>query len=442
MRALHIFPFFGRELVGGAERYEYMLSRKLVELGVEVEVLTTRAGAVRHRSAFSLAWSNDYPAGLERLDGIEVHRFANSLALPAALGQGLSRLLIRRWEREEARAGSMLKGSRNLVDYYHRRALARPAIYDWMAALGRGPHSLGLLGRAFASLRRCDVVLAGFMPFALVGQVARLAAIARKPLVILALFHPEDLYHHFKPFYRWFARADAVLAQTPYSTALFARLAPGSRPLCVGAGVDEDCLDDAHACGERFRRNYGLEGRRIVLFVGRKEPSKRYDLALRAIDLIGDERVRLVMIGREVDRQPISSPRVVYLGAVAQQDLADAYDACDVFLLPSEHESFGIVFLEAWMRRKPVIGNAFCRAVASVIRDGQDGYLCAGAEEIAGRVSRLLADPALARRLGEAGYEKVRADHTWSAVARRVCGLYQRLAAGRSQPPAPQSAAA
>jgi len=431
LRALHVFPLFGSDLTNGSERYEYMLTRKLVERGVRVDVLTTRSKRLRPTSAFSLAWVSDDGPVAQHADGIHIWRFPATFSLLARVGHACSRLIFRRWKKEEARHGTMMKGSRHLVDHYYMRALERPSVYDWMTVLGHGPHSLSLLGRLIRTIRDYDVILVGFMPFALIWQVTHLARLFKKPVVVLALFHPEDIHHHFSIYYRCFARADAILAQTSYSAALFGRLFPQSRPIQVGAGVEHEIFTDGHVDGTRFRTKYGLLGKKVILFVGRKESSKRYDLAIEAIDLIAQEDVRLVMIGGDADGKPISSPHVTYLGTVSREDLVDAYDACAVFVLPSEHESFGIVFLEAWMRRKPVIGNAFCQSVASVIRDGEDGYLCSTAKGIAERIQRLISDVPLAEKLGAAGYQKVMEHHTWDAVGGKVHDLYSRICTTR-----------
>jgi glycosyltransferase involved in cell wall biosynthesis len=428
-----VFPLFGRDLGNGSEHYQYMLSRALVRLGVEVDVFTTRSKHFRPSSAFSHTWVDEFEVDRERTDGIEVHRFPVTVSAPPALGHAISRLMFRRWEREEARYGVMLKGSRNLTGHLHRRALDRPALYDWLALGGRGPWSLPLLSRVWRTIKDYDVVLTGFVPFALAWQVSRIATLFRKPLVVLPLFHPEDLYHHFRAFYRCLARADAVLAQTAYSAELFRRLCPGAQPVVVGAGVDARALLDPRISGERFRAKYGLGRQKLVLFVGRKEPSKRYDLALEAVGMIDDPRVTLALIGADVDGRPITSTRARYLGKVAREDLLDAYDACDVFVLPSEHESFGIVFLEAWMRGKPVIGNAYCGPVASIIRDGENGYLVRSATELAGRIRALLADPGLGRALGHEGSGMVRRDYTWDAVGGKVRDLYARVATGAAR---------
>lgn len=428
MRALHIFPLFGHELTNGSEHYEYMLSRKLVELGVNVDVLTTRAQKIRATSYLSLAWDDDYSQTFEQSDGMNIYRFSTSFALPRTFGRAFSVLLRLRWQREEQWYGSMVKGSEKLVDYYYRRVINRPIVYDWMALAGLGPWSLPLLSRLVKAAPTYDVLMVGFMPLALIWQVSQIAKRLHKPLVILALFHPDDLYHHHKSYYRCFAQAEAVLTQTSYSTALFSRLFPGCRPLQVGAGVDQAALTSGNISGARFRAKYGLGDQQIVLFVGRKEYSKRYDLAIKAVDLLGRRDVKLVMIGGDADAKPIASPHVLYLNKLPRADLLDAYDACDIFLLPSEYESFGIVFLEAWMRKKPVIGNALCKPVAALIEDGHDGFVCATADQIAARIALLLDTPELAAVLGQAGYQKVHLNYTWDTIGSKVYQLYAQLA--------------
>jgi glycosyltransferase involved in cell wall biosynthesis len=424
---------FGPDLVNGSERHEYLLSKKLAELGVLVDVLTTQTRQSRQTSAFSSAWPAEYPERVEILDGMRVERFPVSFSLSPGLGRALSRSMLRRWAREEQRFGTMLKGSRGMFDYYYRRAVQRPLIYDYMMLAARGPHSARLFARLLTTIRRYDVVLVGFVPFALTWHALVAARILRRPAVLLALFHPDDLYHHFRAIYWCFNHSDAILAQTPYSLELFARRFPRSKPVAAGVGVDLAEFMNGEGRGARFRQRHGLQRNKIVLVVGRKEHFKRYDLAVRAVDLLDDDRVRLVMIGRDVDGQPITSPRVIYLGELPRQDVVDAYHACDMLMLPSESESFGWVLLEAWACGKPVIGNRRCAPVSAVISDGEDGYLCTDADEMAQRIAQLTCRPELAQRLGRAGLEKTADNYTWDVIGRKVAGLYTSLASARGR---------
>lgn len=426
MRILNVFPIYGAALHGGAEVYEYQLTQRLAGLGNTVEVLTTCTQRLRHTSAFTSRWARDVSPGAAHDGAVLVRRFAVSGSLPGPAGAAIGRAIFRRWAAED---GDPPDGD-DAITAMSRRALARPAVYDWLLTLARGPHSIGLVRALWQNAPQADVVLAGFVPFATLSYAARAAAAARRPLVLLPFFHPDDRYHHFRVFYRYFAQASAVLAQSPYSADLFRQLAPGANPVQVGVGIDPTELTARSISGARFRARHGLEGKRVVLFVGRKEAAKRYDLAVDAVTTLADERVVLVMIGQDVDGRPIGSAYTRYLGAVDRSELLDAYDACDVFVLPSGHESFGIVFLEAWMRGKPVLGNRHCRPVASVIDNGADGYLCGDASEFAARIRTLLDEPNHAAALGRAGRAKASGRYTWDAIAQRVHALCEGLVAG------------
>jgi len=150
---------------------------------------------------------------------------------------------------------------------------------------------------------------------------------------------------------------------------------------------------------------------------------------IKAVDLLNEHLpCRLVMIGPDEDGLPISSTNVVYLGRQERSVVLAAYHAADVFAMMSESESFGIVFLEAWMARKPVVGSRGCAAVADLIADGKDGFLCADELECAERIAELLLDRRLAAQLGNAGYEKVMTGYTWDAIGGKVAALYDTLA--------------
>jgi glycosyltransferase involved in cell wall biosynthesis len=430
MKILQIFPFYGADLLGGAEVYQHHLAQELAACGAAVEVLTTCTKMPRHTSAFTSHWPTEYPPGETRDGAVSVHRFPVSGSVPALIGHAASRQILRRWRQEDARAGDAASG----VDFFHRQAMERPGWVDAIVGVGRGPHSRGLLAEAWRRSATADVLLAGFIPFGTVWYGAQIAARRKLPFVLLPFFHPEDRYHHFRLFYRCLAAADAVLAQSPYSAALFERLA-GARAIQIGVGVDRATATDPSIDGRRFRAEHGLEGARIALFVGRKEPTKRYDIAIDAVESLRDERLVLVMIGGDIDGRPLSSPRVRHLGRVSRATLLDAYDACDVFVLPSTHESFGIVFLEAWMRGKPVLGNRLCGPVASVIADGVDGFLCADVAEFAARMRQLIDEPDAAAAMGRAGQAKALERYTWDRIGLRVYELCEDLSASRARTP-------
>ncbi len=327
-----------------------------------------------------------------------------------------------------------MPGSARYLPTLVARARRRSRWIETLAGLGRGPLAPSLLAHVARTCSQYDVVLVGHAPFALMWQVQDVAARRGTPVVLLPFFHEIDPFHHLSRLYRAYERAAAVLVLSEYTRGLIAEHLPHAHPVAVGAGADVERFSDRVAAPAAFRAQHGLEGRRILLLVGRKEPGKRYDVAMDALaELPGD--VVLVMVGRAVDGRPLPTERARHLGMVSDKELVDAYASCEALLVPSEHESFGMVCLEAWLLSKPVIANARCGALAALVEPKRDGLLCARPEEWGLAAARLLADPASARSMGEAGRRKVLDHYTWDRVAERTLRAYELAVASATSEP-------
>ena len=423
MRALHVFPVYPGAPGEGSAVYARQLTRALRRAGVHVDVLATRTERLRYRGAFDLGWPRQL-ARREAVDDISVRRFAAAGA-PAWLRRAADRAVLGAWRRENERDGEVVPGSAQYLPGLVSRARARRAWIDALADLGRGPLAPGLLARVARMCTHYDVVLVGHAPFAIMGQVQAVAARRGRPVLLLPFLHETDPFHHFSRLYRAYERAAAVLVLSEHTRDVIAEHLPRARPVAIGAGADAEHFSARRASPAAFRARQGLEGRRILLFVGRKEPSKRYEVAIEALEGLPDDVV-LVMVGRDVDGRPLPPDRVRHLGAISDQDLVDAYATCEALLVPSEHESFGMVCLEAWLLSKPVIANARCGSLAALVDPGVDGLLCTTPGEWGAAARRLLDDPTAARGMGESGRGKVLARYTWERVAERALEEYAR----------------
>jgi glycosyltransferase involved in cell wall biosynthesis len=296
-----------------------------------------------------------------------------------------------------------------------------------MFSLLRYPPSPGLISFVNRRAGDFDLILGHMVPYGTVTLAARAARRHGRRLVLLPLMHVDDDFYHWNSYYRAFKQADLILANSQYAVDHLYRPL-GANAVAIGPGVDPSEFDAARVSGARFRQAHGLHGIPLVLYVGRKSLLKRYDLLIEAVDLVNRQLpCKLVIVGPDEDRVPITSPHVIALGPVSRSDLIDAYDACDVFGMMSESESFGMVFLEAWMRKKPVIGNRRCGPVATLIEDGMNGYLCETAAQCADRIAGLLRDPSHARAMGENGYRTVLERFTWDQIGKRVLSHYRTL---------------
>jgi len=185
-----------------------------------------------------------------------------------------------------------------------------------------------------------------------------------------------------------------------------------------------------------------------LLFVGRLEPRKGIEVLLAAlpallerhgdlvVDLVGDDRptapgdtTYAERFARTHQRQPWRR-RVRFHGRVDGEGLLAFYRDCTVFVAPSRYESFGLVYLEAMRWGKPVVG---CRTggVAEVVRDSATGLLVPpdDAAALGAAIGRVLADGALARRLGEAARATVRTEFAARRMADRTAAFYMQVLA-------------
>ncbi len=212
-------------------------------------------------------------------------------------------------------------------------------------------------------------------------------------------------------------QAEAVFVQSKSEQAHLARLGvnPSRLHRCGLAPATE-----ANGDAARFRRKHGIEGRPLILFIGRKDRGKGYHALREAMPniLAAVPDVCLVTIGPDCEPPYPDVPEraLLDLGRAEEAEKADALAACDVFCLPSEKEAFGIVYVEAWSYGKPVIGGS-APAVRDLITEGVNGYCVAQDKDaIAVALSRLLRDATLRERLGAEGCRVQQDRFTWSSV--------------------------
>lgn len=127
----------------------------------------------------------------------------------------------------------------------------------------------------------------------------------------------------------------------------------------------------------------------------------------------------------------LSGGEVLWKGHVSWEKMAGLYRAAAVFVMPSWFESFGISVIEAMAFGLPVVASN-AGALPEIVEDGVTGLLVppGDANALAGGILRLLRDPALRRRMGQAGRERVRERYGAERVARETLALYARTGRG------------
>ncbi|HWS99663.1 MAG TPA: glycosyltransferase family 4 protein [Pyrinomonadaceae bacterium] len=165
----------------------------------------------------------------------------------------------------------------------------------------------------------------------------------------------------------------------------------------------------------------------VILSVVRMEKEDRYkgiDSVIESLPMVvremGAVDYRVVGRGADVPRLKALADRlgvaryVTFAGGLGDLELRDEYRRCSLFVMPSEKEGFGIVFLEAMAYGKAVVGGAH-GGTPSVVADGLTGLLVKRSDTagLALALVRLLGDSSLRERMGRAGRERLLAEFTF-----------------------------
>jgi len=210
-----------------------------------------------------------------------------------------------------------------------------------------------------------------------------------------------------------------------------------------------DCAKFATGDGAAFRAKHGIPADAfLALNISRIDAQKNQMLLLEAFARFRAQQPQafLVLIGPETQpdyarqlRAFIADrhlgDRVKILPGMRNDnpDLIQAFHACDVFVLPSMHEPFGIVVLEAWSSGKPVIVSRV-GGLQALVRDGDTGFFFdpnAGdaAVDLAAKLNRFATEPELKNKIGATGLREAQSKYDWAQIGQQLETLYQRAEA-------------
>ncbi|QCD55439.1 glycosyltransferase family 4 protein [Streptomyces hawaiiensis] len=228
-----------------------------------------------------------------------------------------------------------------------------------------------------------------------------------------------------------YTRSRIASALTPEAAARMAQLPPG---------VDEKTFHPGSG-GEEVRARLGLTDRPVVVCVSRLVRRKGQDTLIRAMPriLAAEPDTVLLIVGggpyekdlRRLAHETGVASAVRFTGAVPWSELPAHYGAGDVFAMPCrtrrgglDVEGLGIVYLEASATGLPVVAGDSGGAPDAVL-DGETGWVVRGGspQAAADRITTLLGDAELRRRMGERGREWVEEKWRWDLLAENLKSL-------------------
>lgn len=215
---------------------------------------------------------------------------------------------------------------------------------------------------------------------------------------------------------------------------------PAERVHVIHNGVDPD---DYQPGGDKaVLARYGVDATRpVVLFVGRITRQKGLHVLLEAAPKL-PAGVQVVLRAGSADTPEIKAEvdagvaaaraagrDVVWITEnLTRAELTGLIGAATVFCCPSVYEPFGLVNVEAMACAVPVVAAAV-GGIPEVVVDGETGLLVApeSVDELAAALTRVLEDAPLARKMGDAGRQRVVDAFSWRQVAARTRALYEQL---------------
>ena len=288
--------------------------------------------------------------------------------------------------------------------------------------------------------RHAKLVVALHPHLAPVVQAMRISAPRLKSMVCT---HGIEVWEPLSPLRRRALRhASLVLAPTR-DTADHVEVQqqiPRERVRVLPWGLDPE-FEALVTAGSLQKLPANFPSGRVILTIGRWLSTERYkgmDTLISALPRLLHEwpDLQLVAVG-EGDDQPWLEQiadgcgvrlHVHFFSGLNYEEVAACYSACEIFALPSRGEGFGIVYLEAMARGKPVIGGAH-GGVPEVIEDGRTGYLVphGDAGQVATSIETLLANPSLARDMGARGRERVDREFRFNVFAKSLKKILREL---------------
>ena len=183
----------------------------------------------------------------------------------------------------------------------------------------------------------------------------------------------------------------------------------------------------------KAKKTFGFSERPVLLFVGRLEPRKGIDILLKAmVKILQNMDVELLLVGpgEQTKYRELASclgilEKVRFFGRVSDELLKILFASCDLFVLPSRLEGFGLVLVEAMAAGKPVVATNV-GGIPEVVKSMQNGILVDADDEnaLALAVVSILRDKILLENIGNNNRVTVQKRFSWQEAALMTEKLY------------------
>jgi len=250
-------------------------------------------------------------------------------------------------------------------------------------------------------------------------------------LLINASFHQTDPDFFSKPLIQTLKQADFIWTLTQYETNFFIKnfnINP-KKLILAGNGIDPNFLikktSDKNNPNKKFN----------ILFIGSFSAHKGLDILIKSFATIHhlEPDISLTIAGqktlfypkiKKIIQQQSKSVRsqIKFIFNFPQKNLSQIIDNCNLLVLPSSQESFGLVLIEAWARKKPVITTDI-PPLREIINQTHGGLIFQdkNSTDLSQKISKTINSPKLHYQLKQNGFNYVKNNYTWPIIGNKIC---------------------
>jgi len=389
MKILHIVPVFYPCLAaGGVVNAVYQLGKKQVAQGNDVSVFTTDSC----KEPMNL--KNNYNVDV---DGVKTYYFKN--------------------------LSNFLKNKLTIDTPYNLPRKLRKEIkkYD-IVHIHEHRHSLAIASSYYASKNNIPYILQAH------GSV-------------LPFFQKEKMKEAFDKLwgFKILHEASKVFALTDIEKDQYIKMGVEEKNIeIVPLGINLEEYLDLPKKGN-FRAKYNVKDEeKLLLFIGRIHKIKGLDLLIESFALLSKDikNLKLAIVGPDdgfldelleiIAKSDINSEKVIIAGSLYGEDKKEAIVDCDIFIMPSQYESFTTSGLEAMACEKPIIltkNNHIHTWVSENV-----GLSCEyEKEDISNNVEKMLKNPELMKSYGKNGLKEIKEKYNWDSVEKEVSSIYKEI---------------
>ncbi len=286
-----------------------------------------------------------------------------------------------------------------------------------------------------------DLIVAGPLPTTIVLYarffkfISKALTLKSSKVLINSSFHQTDQDFQQKSLIKSLQNADYLWTLTQFETDYFIKnfkINP-QKIILAGNGIDNNFLVRCPVKGKVVRSTKGFN----ILFIGSLAAHKRVDLLIKSfskvLKLYSSNPLTLTIAGQktlfypQIQKTIKSLPKniqkqIKFIFNFKESDLAKLIDNCDILVLPSVQESFGLVLVEAWARQKPVITSDIpsLKELVSKTKGGLT-FKTDNQKDLSQTIIKLINNQKLCHQLGQNAFEYVKTNYTWKKVGEKIC---------------------